>query len=60
MLLQFTFAKETKGAVQYKEKVSNGTPESEYVIGTLYLRKDALVRAGRTSWPQSFEVEVKI
>lgn len=38
--LQFTIAKETKGAVQYKE---DGTgPGTEGTIGTLYVRKSAL------------------
>lgn len=36
--VKFTFAKETKGAVQYKEVAEAG----DEIIGSLYLRKSAI------------------
>lgn len=39
--LKFKIAKETKGALQYKEVDTDGqgTSVDHYVVGTLYLRK---------------------
>ncbi len=50
--IQFAFEKETKGTVRYKEEV----PENEsFVVGTLYIRKDAL----GDERPQKIEVIIK-
>lgn len=56
--LQFAFERETKGAVRYQELDVNGSVAANYAIGTLYLRKSAIVTSGST-WPQKIEVEVK-
>jgi hypothetical protein len=41
--LKFKIAKETKGALQYKEVDTDGHGTSgDYVVGTLYLRKSAV------------------
>lgn len=54
--LTFSLEKETKGAYQYKETDEQGkTLASGYLIGTLYLRKDAL--GGQK--PQSITVKVQ-
>jgi len=38
-IIEFEFEKETKGAIRFKEIVPEG---EDRVIGTLYIRKDAL------------------
>lgn len=41
--LKFKIAKETKGALQYKETETDGHGTADdYVVGTLYLRKSAV------------------
>lgn len=57
MTIQFTFERETKGAVRYQEVVPSGTLD-EPQIGTLYLRKSGLRRAGFTGIPTVLDVTV--
>mgnify|MGYP007132578188 CR=1 FL=1 len=52
--VNFTFERETKGAVRYQEVVPSGDPERR-VIGTLYLRKTAL----NGTVPQRLTVTIK-
>ena len=38
--MKFALAKQTKGALQYKEVETDGKPTGEhYAVGTLYVRK---------------------
>jgi hypothetical protein len=41
--LKFAFEKETKGAVRYQEVGDDGTPAFAPQVGTLYVRKSAML-----------------
>jgi hypothetical protein len=47
--LGFRFEKETKGAIQYKEYLTNDedTDKENMIIGTLYVRKSAMEKVSK-------------
>ena len=54
-VLKFKLSKETKGALQFKEVETDGSPtDRDYAVGTLYVRK-----AFFTSLPQELQVTVE-
>lgn len=54
LVINFTFEKETPGAVRYAEDRIKGH-EDEYAVGTLYLRKTAL----EEPYPETLTVTVQ-
>ena len=54
----FKFEKETKGAVRYQEVDDQEQliDQSNALVGTLYLRKDALSRNGFNMYPKEFQL----
>lgn len=62
MKLSFVLEKETKGAVRYQEVDEAGNPKDKgYLMGTVYLRKDALIAEAFSSdrFPQAFTLELE-
>lgn len=45
--VHFKLVKETKGALRYQEVDDDGDAKEDNTIGTLYLRKDALVEGSK-------------
>lgn len=60
-VLMFALEKETKGALRYKELVKDGQPvTNDFTVGTLYVRKQALIDAAYSSdrFPKKLKVEL--
>lgn len=54
----FTLERETKGAIRYAENSVKGQAN---LLGTLYLRKDAMVATGMCDageWPKTLDVVI--
>ena len=57
--LAFELEKVTKGAVRYKEIIPDGSLAGP-LVGTIYLRKDALAGAGLAEPPKKIRVTVSV